>query len=239
MPIRTLPLPTSTERDIERFWSKVDRTPGQGPKGECWTWTGTRLPKGYGVLAIRRKDRGAYQYVATRVAWMIAHGRDPGNDLMRHNCNYPPCIRPEHLLTGSPANNSEGMVREERQSRGEQHWRAKFRDSDIPKIRQVYCDDKKLSCAELAKRYGVESENIRLIATGASYSHLSGPISADNRERRQGENHAIAKLTNEQVREIRRLDAAGVPRKRLAISFGVSHGNVGAICRRTAWRHVE
>lgn len=47
-------LPQLTKQDIERFWSKVDKTPGQGPQGECWEYKGARV-RGYGVFKISRK----------------------------------------------------------------------------------------------------------------------------------------------------------------------------------------
>ena len=31
----------ATEKDIERFWSKVDK--GEGTLTECWEWLGTKI----------------------------------------------------------------------------------------------------------------------------------------------------------------------------------------------------
>ncbi len=54
-----------------------------------------------------------------------------------------------------------------------------------------------------------------------------------------GEKNPGAKLTNEKVREIRRLVAAGVDRGEVAKRFGVHRVHVNRIARRAAWIHVE
>ena len=41
----------ATEKDIERFWSKVDK--GEGTLTECWEWLGTKIVEGYGTFSIK------------------------------------------------------------------------------------------------------------------------------------------------------------------------------------------
>lgn len=54
----------------------------------------------------------------------------------------------------------------------------------------------------------------------------------------RGEEAARSKLTALAVREIRYLDAHGVPRGVIAQKFAITRANVGYICRRNTWRHV-
>ena len=56
----------------------------------------------------------------------------------------------------------------------------------------------------------------------------------DNRGERQGS----AKLTAEGVRQIRKMDGT-IPRKEIAEMFNIDTSNVGLICRRKAWAHVD
>lgn len=54
-----------------------------------------------------------------------------------------------------------------------------------------------------------------------------------------GEKNGSAKLTAEDVREIRRLSDSGeVSRKDLAARFGMTPEMIGNIARRQAWRHI-
>ena len=54
-----------------------------------------------------------------------------------------------------------------------------------------------------------------------------------------GEKHYLCKLTEEKVREIRRLHAKGVKLTSLKSKFGVSLGSICDICYRRNWKHVE
>jgi hypothetical protein len=51
----------------------------------------------------------------------------------------------------------------------------------------------------------------------------------------RGEHHGIAKLTTSQVVAIRNSDR---PRRELALSYGVSKGEIGNIINRKVWAHV-
>jgi hypothetical protein len=79
----------------------------------------------------------------------------------------------------------------------------------------------------------------------ARLSNLAWVTPAENREHqndhgtsRRGERHQYAKLTEEQVREIRRRFDAGEPRKAMAREYGVSWRNLYNIARRESWRHI-
>ena len=97
---RSAPL-TLASKDIARFWSKVDKTPGQGPNEDCWHWLGAPNRHGYGRLGL-----GGYrEVVATRIAYLIAYGIDAYPLNVLHRCDNPPCVRPDHLFLGDQLDN--------------------------------------------------------------------------------------------------------------------------------------
>jgi len=55
----------------------------------------------------------------------------------------------------------------------------------------------------------------------------------------RGGNHHHAKLTEADVREIRRARAAGIPNKDIAARFGISPGNASTIAQGKSWQHVS
>jgi hypothetical protein len=81
-----------TAKDIDRFWSHVDRTE------ECWLWQGSRLAQrgGYGLFGIKRQGQGR-TLRAHRVAYEISVGPIPDGLDLDHLCRIPACVRPDHL----------------------------------------------------------------------------------------------------------------------------------------------
>lgn len=55
----------------------------------------------------------------------------------------------------------------------------------------------------------------------------------------RGSGHGRAKLTEDDVRAIRRLRAMGLSQQAIAIRYGVSQANISAILLGTTWTHVD
>lgn len=176
-----------TEKDLACFWAKVDKS---GPNG-CWIWTGTLATHcgGYGVFDRRREGvRRARR--AHRVAYELLVGSIPDQQLLRHKCDNPPCVNPDHLEPGTAKDNSQDMVtrgrhwtqqRPEMVPRGEDHWTAKRGASALPRgvnhpgvtltVAQVYkiveiYRSGGASQRVLARRFGVSQGTIWQIVHG-------------------------------------------------------------------------
>jgi hypothetical protein len=94
----------------DRFWEKVDKTPGLGPTGECWEWRGCRTPEGYGKIYVNGRPVFAH-----RVAWKLRTGSFSKKHVL-HDCDYPPCVR--HLHEGT---HSQNMIEAWQRSRRKGH----------------------------------------------------------------------------------------------------------------------
>lgn len=85
--------------------------------------------------------------------------------------------------------------------------------------------DNRLCCNPAHLRMGTQADNVKDMdkkGRRVSTPHL-------------GEDHGMAKLTDDQVREIR---ASTLSHRELGRRFGVTHTMVGYIKRRQSWRHV-
>lgn len=108
-----VPIRISTELR-ERFAALVDQ---RGPD-ECWPWLGRRMPRGYGAISVAQGS-DSVNYLAHRLAWVIANGEVPGAKQICHHCDNPPCCNPAHLYAGTAATNAADMVARGRSTKGQ------------------------------------------------------------------------------------------------------------------------
>lgn len=83
-----LTIPTLTEKQVENFNKKVEKT------DTCHIWTAntTRTKKGYGEFRV-----GDRLYRAHRVAFFLANGSIDNALEIDHTCSNTSCVNPEHL----------------------------------------------------------------------------------------------------------------------------------------------
>lgn len=144
-----------------RLLSKVDRTPGLGPNGDCWEWTGGGS-RGYGQIRIEQKMRYAHQ-----VSYEIFIGRLPKRSAHHdvcvcHTCDNTRCVNPDHLFIGSQTENVQDMIGKERQAKGEMKPAAKLTCASVEQIRTSYKSGG-VTQTDLASQFGVHPSQISRI----------------------------------------------------------------------------
>lgn len=116
--------------------------------------------KGYGQAAYEDRP-GALMH---RVAYVRAHGltlADITGKVVRHECDNPRCINPEHLLLGTHRDNTADMISRGRgiyangnMGAGELNPKAKITRDAAIRIRAAYAEGG-VRQADLAVQYGI------------------------------------------------------------------------------------
>lgn len=97
-------------RTEDRIWLYIDKTPGHGPKGDCWVWTRSTTPAGYGVTC-----RDGKRIIVSRLILEAQSGQPlPEGIEACHHCDFPPCCRPSHLFAGTRSQNIADMIAKNR-----------------------------------------------------------------------------------------------------------------------------
>lgn len=77
-------------------------------QGDCWIWTGCVNSDGYPKIT-RNYDCNIKGH---RYVYQCMKGDIPKGEVIRHTCDNPLCLNPDHLISGTPTDNM--MDRKER-----------------------------------------------------------------------------------------------------------------------------
>jgi hypothetical protein len=202
-------------------WPLEDRLRDVGwtvTESGCWEWNGKRTGRtpetSYGIFNAKRLGYDGAR--ATRAMYECFVGSIPEGMQIRHKCDNPPCVNPEHLIPGTAADNSRDMVERRRHWRHDRERCDKGHDLTLPgAVLHTKSANRCAECYRDAKR-SVQARTRR--AQGIPPRNLLGP---------------------EQVTEIRQRRSTGASLKEIGTEFGVSIQTVSGICTGRIYRNVS
>lgn len=164
---------------------------------------------------VNRGGYGVYNHLgerclAHRAAWILTFGPIPDGMGVLHHCDNPPCVRPDHLFIGTQADNARDM-------------NAKGRN-----VFQKHPEKMPRGDRHHARKHPEK------MPRGDDH-----PARVHPERMARGERCGTAKLTESDIRTIRRLHAEGIGYVRLARQFGVHKTNIASIVTGKTWRHVK
>lgn len=162
---------------LVRFWAKVDKSDADG----CWPWTAARDRDGYGAFKVDGR-----MWRAPRWIFLENNDQPLGDDeMVRHTCDNPPCVRPDHLIRGSALENAGDQVARGRTARGDRHGThaqpetrrrgtnnaaARLTDDTVRSIRARYAGGETQTA--LATAFGVSQPLVSQIIRRKIWTHL-------------------------------------------------------------------
>lgn len=145
----------------ERFEARFEVGPS------CWVWRGTKQsrPGAYGVI-----QAGRMQFRAHRLAYFYAFGPIPAGLVVRHTCDNPLCVRPDHLRVGTQLQNNRDKVARDRQARGTRVNTARLTATQVRDLRKRM--DAGESPSQLAREFGLGKTTVFHIKHRTSWRHV-------------------------------------------------------------------
>lgn len=143
----------------ERFWRHVNPEPSSG----CWLWDGPVDDFGYGRFRVGAKKPRVHV-----LCYEWHKGRVPDGLIVRHRCDMPGCVNPDHLICGTLLDNIRDRVERKRSAVGRMSPSAKL---DEEKIREIRASE--VGPRALGRRYGVSHSIIRRIQAREDWAHVA------------------------------------------------------------------
>jgi len=177
----TLSMKSKNEKLSRIFWIPKEKTMWNNPKhgspgsvgfddlektypqSECVIWEKSKDYAGYGVSWLYGRYSRAH-----RKAWIEKNGPIPDNISVCHTCDNRACINLDHLFLGTPKENSEDMVKKNRQAKGEDCGNSKLTEEQVKEIR-----NSPESSRKIAAKFGTSKTNVLDIKRKKTWRHLA------------------------------------------------------------------
>jgi hypothetical protein len=204
--------------------------------GACREWDGLTNPAGYGLIASYRFGN----LFAHRVSYALENS-DPGQLIICHRCDNPPCIEPTHLFAGTYKDNSLDAKSKGRTAHGAGVANAAIVDSDVSDIRRIHASGM-ASQDDLAETYGMSKGSVSRIIRNEMWQHVPpfiGPAFPTSKRRPGFRQSPRRALDENQVEWARKQVAAGLSLNKTAAALGVARETVKLAISTTSKARTE
>lgn len=212
-------VPKLSYSDQKRFWKLVDNQ-----ISGCWTWLGYLDCDGYGNFTLKHKT-----YQSHRVMLSLSEGN---RDLpVRHLCNNPSCVNPDHLRYGTVKENSQDSIDAGTWAHGTTQGLSKLTEEKVKQIKEMYPFKTQ---REIAVIMCVRNTLISQIVRGEIWKHIPGACELPVNK---GSYNGRAKLIESDIPIIRKLCENHL-QKDVGKLFGVNRTTISHIMTGKKWEHV-
>lgn len=121
-------------------------------------------PDGYTRISFKGKTSKL-----SRVIYLLYNGYLPDDLVVRHTCDNPSCVNPEHLLLGTQQDNVDDCISRNRNTKGESQPTSKLTEEKVREIRKL---KGQFTGYQVAKMYNMDYSVIYGIWRGEGWKHV-------------------------------------------------------------------
>ena len=155
------PLPEHDTLNTAYLLAKIAEQVVVSDRG-CWEWRGAKSGDGYGRVEVGGRRRAIH-----RLVYSLCVAPLDKRVFVLHECDNPPCCRPDHLMVGTELTNLQDCVAKGRSPGG------KLTAEQIEYIRQRAATGPRGIQRVLAKELGVSLTAITDVVRHQTHQHLS------------------------------------------------------------------
>lgn len=122
-------------------------------KDGCWIWLLAKMPNGYGIVSVNRKNIMAHRFYYEKYKGLIPDGMQ-----VDHLCRNRACVNPDHLQAVSQQVNIQRGIS------------AKLNNNSILKIREMYRSGKKQMT--IASIFNIGQDEVSRIVNNKRWSNV-------------------------------------------------------------------
>ena len=136
---------------------------------DCINWSKCLGKHGYGVTTRNYKT-----YLAHRLAYCDYHGIDHSDIkglVVRHTCDNPKCVNPEHLVIGTHQDNVDDRKKRNRSAKGLATGAGKLTPEQVTYTRTHYVkNSREFGTVALGRKFGVHHTTIGAVVRGVTHT---------------------------------------------------------------------
>jgi uncharacterized protein YueI len=198
----------------------------------CWECTSHKPGSdGYCTLIFKRKHYKIHRLFYEKHKEKISDGL-----IIRHTCDNRRCINPDHLISGTHADNVKDRVDRHRSATGLNNGQTKLTLEEARCIKY----EETGSTLEIAKKYNIDRTVVSKIQKGLLWQEdLPIPRSSDLDKFKKdglGENSSQAKLTSDIVFKIKYKETLNAVE--MAKKYNVDPATIRHILSGKTWKHI-
>lgn len=133
----------------------------------CFVLTSHKLNSdGYAEIRIRGRANKIHRHIYEQ-----CFGDIPRGFVIRHKCDNPSCINPEHLEFGTHQDNVNDMISRDRHAKGSRKPQSKLKEADVVQIKRLIAKGK--TNRNIATLFGIDESIISKIKHNKAWKHVS------------------------------------------------------------------